>query len=110
MIDWGLPASESFSGSSLDPRLVGRVDAVDGEALALLQVPVELASKHLEVSLLHPAAVNRDDAELLDEKFRLVIAQDEQVDQADWSQSPLIYDLKNRQHVPRLAPIKHKSS
>ena len=69
MINRCLSTAEGLACASLDPRLVGGVDAVDGEALALFQIPVELPAQHLEVSLLHPAAMDRDDAELVKQKF-----------------------------------------
>ena len=64
MIDGSLSTSQSLPRPFSRPRLVGRVDAVDGEALSLDEVFAELLTEHLEVTGLHVPAVNGYDTVL----------------------------------------------
>jgi hypothetical protein len=64
MIDRSLSTSQRLSRSLPCPRLEGRVDAVDGEALSFDEILAELLPEHFEVTGLHVSAVDGNDAVL----------------------------------------------
>ena len=73
MIDRSLSSSQRLSRSLPCPRLEGRVDAVDGEALSFDEVLAELLPEHFEVAGLHVSAVDGHDAVLQIKQKRYLI-------------------------------------
>lgn len=64
VIDRAFSSSQSFACSLSCPRFVGCVHTVNGKTFPFDQISVKFVSQHFEMSWLHVATVNRNDAVL----------------------------------------------